>query len=305
MFRPRKLRTSPAMLRMVAETRLHAADFVLPVFVKEGITEPEPVLTMPGVFQHSLSSLTEVVATALSAKISGIMIFGIPLEKDAIGSQASNSNGILAQAVRVAKEASNGELLVMADLCLDEFTDHGHCGVLTQPGSNTVDNDATLLRYQEMAVALAEAGADVLGLSGMMDGQVAAVSAALVEANQYETAILGYCAKYASSFYGPFRDAVDSSFTGNRNNYQMNPANSREGVLEAKLDLAEGADIIMVKPALGYLDVLHQVAKISPVPVAAYQVSGEYSMIELAAKEGIFDRKQAILVAILAKITIR
>jgi len=281
------------MRRLVAEHRLHPADLVLPLFVKEGLTEPAPVPSLPGVVQHSLASLPGAVEQAAAAGLGGVMLFGVPATRDAVGSQATDPGGILNRGITAAVAASGGALVVMSDLCLDEFTDHGHCGVLD--GAGRVDNDATLARYAEMAVVQAEAGAHVLGLSGMMDGQVAAVRAALDGAGYPETAILAYAAKYASAFYGPFRDAVDSCFTGNRREYQLDPPNRREGRREAALDVAEGADIVMVKPALGYLDVLADVAASSPVPVAAYQVSGEYSMVEAAAERGWVDREAAIV----------
>jgi len=281
------------MRRLVAEHRLHPADLVLPLFVKEGLTEPAPVPSLPGVVQHSLTSLPGAVEQAAAAGLGGVMLFGIPATRDAVGSQATDPGGILNRGITAAVAASGGALVVMSDLCLDEFTDHGHCGVLD--GAGRVDNDATLARYAEMAVVQAEAGAHVLGLSGMMDGQVAAVRAALDGAGNIETAILAYAAKYASAFYGPFRDAVDSCFTGNRREYQLDQPNRREGRREAALDVAEGADVVMVKPALGYLDVLADVAASSPVPVAAYQVSGEYAMVEAAAERGWVDREAAIV----------
>ena len=291
--RPRRLRSSAAMRRLVAEHRLHPADLVLPLFVKEGLSEPAPVPSLPGVVQHSLASLPGAVEQAAAAGLGGVILFGIPTTRDAVGSQATDPGGILNRGITAAVAASGGALVVMSDLCLDEFTDHGHCGVLD--GAGRVDNDATLARYAEMAVVQAQAGAHVLGLSGMMDGQVAAVRAALDDAGHLETAILAYAAKYASAFYGPFRDAVDSCFTGNRREYQLDPPNRREGRREAALDVAEGADIVMVKPALGYLDVLADVAAASPVPVAAYQVSGEYAMVEAAAERGWVDREAAIM----------
>jgi porphobilinogen synthase len=289
--RPRRLRTTPALRRLVSEHRLHAADLVLPMFVKEGLTEPAPLGSMPGVVQHTLDTLAAAVKEAAEAGIGGVMLFGIPAVRDAVGSQADAPDGILQRGLRVAREAAGGRLVVMSDLCLDEFTDHGHCGVLDERGR--VDNDATLVRYQAMAVAQAEAGADVLGLSGMMDGQVAACRDALDDAGYTDTAILAYTAKYASAFYGPFREAVDSELQGDRRTYQLDPANGREGIRETDLDLLEGADVVMVKPA-GNLDVLAAVAERSDVPVAAYQVSGEYAMIEAAAANGWINRRPAI-----------
>ncbi len=291
--RPRRLRTSPAMRRLVAEVRPHPASLVLPLFVKEGLAEPQPIESLPGVQQHSLESLPAAVTAAVAAGIGAIMLFAIPLKRDATGSQAYAPRGILNKAIDVAVSAAGDNLVVMADLCLDEFTDHGHCGVLDADGR--VDNDASLALYGRMAVAQANAGAHVLGLSGMMDGQVAAVRASLDAEGFFDTSLLAYAAKYASAFYGPFRDAVESTLDGDRRTYQMDPANRREGVLEADVDEAEGADIVMVKPALPYLDVLSDVAAQSQVPVAAYHVSGEYAQIEAAAERGWLDRKAAHL----------
>jgi porphobilinogen synthase len=277
---------------MVSETRLHPAELVLPMFVREGVTEPVPISSMPGVVQHSLASLAAAVEEAAAAGIGGIMLFGIPEKKDARGSGGVDPKGILNLATEVAVAAAGDALVVQTDLCLDEFTDHGHCGVLASDGS--VDNDATLEVYREMALAQANAGSQLLGLSGMMDGQVAAVRDALDGAGYPDLAILAYSAKYASAFYGPFRDAVQSTLVGNRRTYQLNPGNRREGLREVELDIAEGADIVMVKPAMSYLDVLADTAAISPVPVWAYQVSGEYSMIAAAAANGWIDRERTI-----------
>ena len=290
--RPRRLRATPAMRRLVAETRLHPAELILPVFVREGAAEPVPISSMPGVVQHTTESLKSAIADAAQAGIGGIMLFGVPEHKDAVGSGATDPDGILNVATRIAVAEAGDALVVQTDLCLDEFTDHGHCGVLDADGR--VDNDASLERYRDMAIAQAEAGSQLLGLSGMMDGQVAAVRDALDEAGFGSTAILGYAAKYASAFYGPFREAVQSSLQGDRRTYQQDPANRREGLREVELDLAEGADIVMVKPAMSYLDVLADAAAASPVPVWAYQVSGEYSMIEAAAANGWIDRRRAI-----------
>ncbi len=278
------------MRRLVREVRLHPAQLVLPIFVVEGLAEPRPISAMPGVYQQTLQTLPRVVDEAARAGVGAIMLFGVPRHKDAVGSCATDPEGILAQAVRVAVQAAAARLVVQADLCLDEFTDHGHCGVLD---GDRVDNDATLVRYQEMAVVIAGAGADMLGLSGMMDGQVAAVRDALDTEGVLDTAILAYAAKYTSALYGPFREAVNSSLTGDRRTYQQDPANARESLREAQLDLAEGADVVMVKPA--YLDIVAAVADMSDVPVAVYQVSGEYSMIEAAAANGWIDRQAAIL----------
>ena len=303
-IRPRRLRSSPAMRRLVAETRLHPADLVLPMFVREGATGPEPIGSMPGVVQHSLDSLKGAIAQAAEAGIGGVMLFGVPLEKDAIGSGATDPDGILNLATRVAVEEAGGALVVQTDLCLDEFTDHGHCGVLRASTSSAtgyeVDNEATLERYREMALVQAESGSHLLGLSGMMDGQTAVVREALEGAGFVDTAILAYAAKYASAYYGPFREAVNSSLVGDRRSYQMDAANRREGSLEVELDIIEGADVVMVKPAGSYLDVLADVAATSTVPVWAYQVSGEYAMIEAAAANGWIDRERAIDESVLA-----
>jgi len=296
--RPRRLRANAAMRRLVAETRLDRADLVLPLFVKEGASEPTPIASMPGVVQHSPAGLVAAVREAADLGLGGVMLFGIPAVRDARGTGATDPDGVLNRAIREVRAEAGDGLVVMADLCLDEFTDHGHCGVLDAAGK--VDNDATLQRYQEMAVAQAAAGAHVLGLSGMMDGQVGAVRDALDAAGYTGTAILAYAAKYASAFYGPFRDAVESTLTGNRRTYQMDPANRREAARETELDLFEGADIVMVKPAMSYLDVLADVAATSPVPVAAYQVSGEFAMIEAAAANGWIDRRAAITESVLS-----
>jgi len=280
------------MRRLTAETRLHPAELILPVFVREGLQDPLPLQSMPGVVQHSLGSLRRVAADAATAGLGGIMLFGVPETRDAIGSAASDPDGILNVATRAVVAEVGDAIVVQTDLCLDEFTDHGHCGVLDSAGA--VDNDATLERYRDMAIAQADAGSHLLGLSGMMDGQVAAVRDALDASGHTHTAILAYAAKYASSFYGPFREAVDSQLDGDRRSYQQDPANRREGLREATLDLEEGADILMVKPAMSYLDVLADVAAMSDVPVWAYQVSGEYSMIEAAAAHGWIDRERAI-----------
>jgi len=298
-YRPRRLRATPGMRRLVAETRLHPADLVLPLFVKEGLTEPAPLTSMPGQVQHTEESLVDAVRAARDAGLGGVMLFGIPAVKDATGSQADAEDGILQRALRASRKvldevpAGAATPVLMADTCLDEFTDHGHCGVLTSTGA--VDNDTTLARYASMAVAQARAGADVISPSGMMDGQVAMIRDALDDADFLDTSILAYSAKYASAYYGPFREAVDSELKGDRKTYQMDYANAREGLREADLDLAEGADIVMVKPAGSYLDVLRAVADRSDVPVAAYQVSGEYAMIEAAGANGWIDRDRAVL----------
>lgn len=294
--RPRRLRVSPAMRRLVRETRPSADALVLPIFVHESVTAPQPISSLPGVSHHTLDSLATLVEEAAAAGIGAVMLFAIPANRDATGSAATDPRGILNRAIERAVAAADGRLVVMADLCLDEFTDHGHCGVLDQRGG--VDNDATLEAYGEMALAQARAGAHVLGLSGMMDGQVAHVRAVLDSQGFIDTSLLAYAAKYASAFYGPFREAVQSELVGDRKTYQMDPGNGREGVFEAEIDEAEGADIVMVKPALPYLDVLAEVAAASRVPVAAYHVSGEYAQIEAAAERGWLDRRAAHLEAL-------
>ena len=296
--RPRRMRSNPAIRAMAEQTRLHPRELVLPLFVREGISEPLPIGSMPGVVQHSLDSVRRAVADAAEAGIGGVMLFGVPLEKDAIGSGATDPDGILNVATRVVADEVGSALVVQTDLCLDEFTDHGHCGVLAEDGS--IDNDATLLRYRDMAIEQARAGSQLLGLSGMMDGQVAAVRDALDDAGYGGVGVLGYAAKYASAFYGPFREAVDSSLIGDRRSYQLEPGNRREGVREALLDIEQGADVVMVKPAGSYLDVLSDVAEISDIPVWAYQVSGEYAMLEAAAANGWIERRRAVLESLVA-----
>ncbi|MFF3609437.1 porphobilinogen synthase [Streptomyces sp. NPDC002463] len=293
--RPRRLRTTPAMRRMVAETRLHPADLILPAFVREGITEPVPIQAMPGVVQHTRDTLRKAAVEALEAGVSGIMLFGVPEDekKDAAGTAGTDPDGILQVAIRDVRAEVGDELVIMSDLCLDEFTDHGHCGVLDADGR--VDNDATLERYAEMAQVQADAGVHVVGPSGMMDGQVGVVRDALDTIGKEDVSILAYTAKYSSAFYGPFREAVGSSLKGDRKTYQQDPANLRESLRELALDLEEGADMVMVKPAGPYLDVLAKVAASVDVPVAAYQISGEYSMVEAAAEKGWIDREKAIL----------
>jgi porphobilinogen synthase len=292
-IRPRRLRRTPAIRRLVAETTLEPRQLVLPMFVREDVSEPKPISSMPGVVQHTRDSLRKAVSEAAELGLGGVMLFGIPARKDARGTGGVDPEGILNVAIREVVEEVGDAIPVMADLCLDEFTDHGHCGVLGTNGE--VDNDATLDVYAEMAVAQASAGVDVVGPSGMMDGQVAAIRAALDGAGFADVAILAYSAKYASAFYGPFREAVDSSLQGDRRTYQQDPANVVEGVREALLDLAEGADMVMVKPALAYLDVLRAVRESVDVPVAAYNISGEYSMVEAAAANGWIDREAAII----------
>ncbi|MGJ7560985.1 delta-aminolevulinic acid dehydratase [Mycobacteroides abscessus subsp. abscessus] len=291
-IRPRRLRSTPAMRRLVSEVRLYPADLVLPMFVKESLSQPAPLSGMPGVVQHTLDSLLDAAREAVAAGVGGLMLFGIPEVRDETGSQADDPEGILNRALRLLRDEFGDETVIMADLCLDEFTSHGHCGVLDETGR--VDNDATLVRYASMAVAQARAGAHVVGLSGMMDGQVAVCREALDDHGFTDVVVLGYTAKYASAFYGPFREAVDSELKGDRKTYQQDPANGREAMHELDLDLAEGADIVMVKPGQPYLDVLAEVAAESPVPVWTYQVSGEYAMIEFAAAAGAIDRERAI-----------
>ncbi len=290
--RPRRLRATPALRRLTAEHRLHPAQLVLPMFVREGIAAPQPVSSMPGVVQHTRESLVQAAVAAVDAGVGGLMLFGVPAVRDAVGSGADDPDGVLNLALRDVVEAVGDRTVVMADLCLDEFTDHGHCGVLDERGG--VDNDATLERYVSMALAQADSGATVLGLSGMMDGQVGAVRLALDAAGRHDVVLLAYAAKYASAFYGPFREAVDSQLTGDRRTYQQDPANGREADREVRLDLAEGADVVMVKPGLPYLDVLARVAQQVDVPVWAYQVSGEYAMVEAAAANGWIDRERTI-----------
>ncbi|MCR2793406.1 porphobilinogen synthase [Microbacterium sp. zg.Y625] len=290
--RPRRLRQSPAVRRLVRETHVVPAQLVLPTFVREGLTEPVAIGSMPGVVQHSLDSLRRAAAEAATAGVGGIMLFGVPAVRDAVGSGADDPRGILNVATEALVAEVGDALVVQTDLCLDEFTDHGHCGVLRADG--VVDNDATLERYAAMALAQARAGSQLLGLSGMMDGQVAYIRAALEAEGFTDTLILAYAAKYAGAFYGPFREAVDSQLQGDRRTYQLDPGNGREGVREAVTDVDEGADIVMVKPAMPYLDVLAAVRAAVDVPVWAYQVSGEYAMVEAAAANGWIDRRGAI-----------
>jgi porphobilinogen synthase len=292
-LRPRRLRSTPALRRMVAETRVEARQLVLPLFVREGIADTVPLSSMPGVVQHTRSTLLKAAHEAAELGLGGVMLFGIPESKDAVGSGATDPAGILNLAITDVVAEVGDALTVMSDLCLDEFTDHGHCGVLTPDGR--VDNDRTLAAYADMARAQAEAGVDMVGPSGMMDGQVAVIRTALDAAEHTDVAILAYSAKYASAFFGPFREAVASSLVGDRRTYQQDPANALEGVREALLDVEQGADVVMVKPALGYLDVVRRVREAVSVPVAAYNVSGEYAMVEAAAANGWIDREAAIL----------
>ncbi len=292
--RPRRLRTSPVMRAMVAETSVAPRQLVLPVFVADGIAEPRPIGSMPGVVQHTLDSVRQTAVEAARAGLAGVMLFGVPVEtdKDATGSQALAEDGILNRAIAAVRSEVGDDCLVMSDVCLDEFTDHGHCGVLTDAG--VVDNDATVELYAEMALAHAAAGVHVVAPSGMMDGQVGAIRAALDGAGHIDTTILAYAAKFTSAFYGPFREAVASSLQGDRRTYQQDGANVREALREVALDVEQGADIVMVKPALAYLDVIAAVRASVDVPVAAYNISGEYAMVEAAAANGWIDREAAI-----------
>jgi porphobilinogen synthase len=293
--RPRRLRRSPALRRLVEETRVAPAELVLPLFLKEGLTEARPISSLPGVMQHSRESLRKAAHEAVRAGVGGLMLFGVPDNdhKDATGSAGLDPDGILNVGIRDLITEVGDSAVVMSDLCLDEFTDHGHCGVLAADGS--VDNDATLAIYADMAVAQATAGAHMVGPSGMMDGQIGVVRKALDAAGFQDTSILAYAAKYAGAFYGPFREAVESTLQGDRRQYQQDPPNIREALREVDLDVAEGADIVMVKPALPYLDVVAAVRDRVTIPVAANQVSGEYAMVEAAAANGWIDRERVIL----------
>lgn len=293
--RPRRLRTTPAMRRLVAETSLEPRHLVLPMFVADGLTEPRAITSMPGVVQHTRESLRRAAVAAVDAGVGGLMLFGVPRDddKDATGSVGIADDGVLNVALRDLAAELGDATVLMADTCLDEFTDHGHCGVLDDAGR--VDNDATNARYVELAVAQANSGAHVIGPSGMMDGQVTAIRDGLDAAGHQDVAVLAYAAKFASGFYGPFREAVASSLEGDRRTYQQDPGNAREALHEIELDIAEGADMVMVKPAMAYLDVVRAAADISPVPVAAYQVSGEYAMISAAAANGWIDMRTVAL----------
>ena len=287
--RPRRLRRTAALRRLVAETRLSVDDLVAPLFVREGIDEPQPVASLPGVVQHTRASLRAEVSALRDLGVPAVILFGIPEEKDAVGSEAWNPDGVVQVALRDLRDEVGDEMVLMADLCVDEYTDHGHCGVLDGHGS--VDNDATLELYARAAVAQAEAGADVTAPSGMMDGQVAAIRGALDDAGHVDTVILAYAAKYASALYGPFRDAVDVQIVGggDRRGYQQDPPNAREAIIEIMADVDQGADMVMVKPALSYLDVIAEARAIVDVPLAAYHVSGEYAMVQAAAANGWLD----------------
>lgn len=301
-MRPRRLRTTPAMRGLVTETRVSPAQLIYPAFVREGISEPQAIAAMPGQYQHTLDSLRREAVALVEAGVGSIDLFGVPEVRDAAGTQAWAEDGILNRGIAAVRKEVGDALVVCADTCLDEFTDHGHCGLVRgqEAGhrAGEVDNDATLALYQAMAVSQAEAGAHMVSPSGMMDGQVAAIRQALDATGHEDVAIMAYSAKYASAYFGPFREAVGSTLKGDRRTYQQDPANRREGLREAMLDVAEGADIVMVKPAGPYLDVLADVASSSPVPVAAYQVSGEYAMVEAAAAQGWIDRKRVIMEAV-------
>ena len=291
-IRPRRLRSTPAMRALVRETHVDPAKLIWPVFVRDDIDAPREIAAMPGQYQHTIDSLRRAAAEAAEAGVGAIDLFGVPARRDAIGSQAWAEDGILNRGLAAVRAEVGDALVVCADTCLDEFTDHGHCGLLDAEGG--VDNDATLPLYQAMAISQARAGAHMVSPSGMMDGQVAAIRAALDQAGHADVAILAYSAKYASAYFGPFREAVGSTLKGDRRTYQQDPANRREGLFEALLDAAEGADMLMVKPAGPYLDVLADVAAASDIPVAAYQVSGEYAMVEAAAANGWIDRTRVI-----------
>ncbi|MDH4657416.1 porphobilinogen synthase [Corynebacterium pyruviciproducens] len=292
-FRPRRLRVNPAMRELTAETHLHRSDFIYPMFVAEGIDAPQEISSMPGQYQHTLDSLVKAVEEAANAGVLCVDLFGVPVSKDAVGSQAWAEDGILNKGIARLRKEFGDDVLVMADTCLDEFTDHGHCGVVTEDGR--VDNDPTVALYQKMAVSQARSGAHMVSPSGMMDGQIGAIRDALDDEGFEDVAIMAYSAKYASAFYGPFREAVDCSLKGDRKTYQQDPRNFRESIKEVELDIAEGADMVMVKPGLPYLDVLAAVAEESTVPVASYQVSGEYAMIEAAARNGWIDRDRIMM----------
>lgn len=297
--RPRRLRTSPVMRDFTAETDLNPSRFVLPMFIADGLDAPRDITSLPGVQQHTTDSLLAAVEEAAEAGVKAVDLFGVPLDsdKDADGSCGIAEDGVLNRALSAVRERFGDDVLVIADTCLDEFTDHGHCGVLTvdDRGRTVVDNDATLQRYADMAVAQANAGAHVVSPSGMMDGQVQVIREALDDAGHQDVSIMAYSAKYASAFYGPFREAVGSSLQGDRRTYQQDARNLRESILETQLDIDEGADMVMVKPGMPYLDVLREIADMSPVPVATYQVSGEYAMISAAAQNGWIDLEPAIM----------
>lgn len=286
--RPRRLRSSQAIRNLVSETSLTQDDLIAPLFVKEDIRDAQPIASMPGVYQHSVASLRKEVNDLVNTGVSSVILFGIPTNKDPNGSSADDPKGIVQQAIAQLKDDHGSSLVVITDDCMDEYTDHGHCGIIKQNG--VVDNDATLHRYADIALAQAEAGSDMIAPSGMMDGQVEAIRHALDSSGYEGIPIMAYSAKYASALYGPFRDAAECAPQfGDRKSYQMQPANQREALLEVELDVAEGADIVMVKPALAYLDVIKAIHDIFPQPIAAYQVSGEYAMIKAASENGWID----------------
>ncbi len=292
--RPRRLRRTAALRRLTAETQVQRGDLVAPLFVKEGIDAPEPVKSLPGILQHTVESLRKEVRALADLGVPAVTLFGVPAAKDAVGSGADDPDGIVQVALRELRDEVGDSLVLIADCCLDEYTDHGHCGVLDDDGE--IDNDATLERYASTAVVQADAGADVIAPSGMMDGQVGAIRAALDAAGHDQRAILAYSAKYASALYGPFRDAAESAPAfGDRRGYQMQPANAREALEETALDITEGADMVMVKPAIAYLDVLSDMRDAFDVPVAAYHVSGEYAMVHAAAERGWIDGPAVML----------
>jgi porphobilinogen synthase len=295
----RRLRRTPAMRRLVAEARLAVDDLVAPLFVKEGLDAPEPIASMPGVVQHAHESLRKEVRALADLGIPAVILFGVPATKDPVGSQADEPDGVVQVALRNLRDEVGDALVLMADDCLDEYTDHGHCGLLT--GAGEVDNDLTLERYGAIAIAQADAGADVIAPSGMMDGQVSAIRAALDETGHGDTTLLAYAAKYASALYGPFRDAAECAPQfGDRRGYQMDPPNAREALDETALDVAEGADMIMVKPALAYLDVIASLRAAFDLPLAAYHVSGEYAMVKAAARAGFMDERPAAIESLTA-----
>jgi porphobilinogen synthase len=292
-YRPRRLRRTPALRRLFAEASLQPSDLIAPLFLKEGIDDPLPIAAMPGHFQHTLESLTKEARELATRGVAGVLLFGIPAVKDAAGSEAHNDEGIVQKGLRALKDELSEEMVVVADLCLCEYTDHGHCGVLK---GEAVDNDPTLEIYSRIAVSQAGAGADIVAPSGMMDGQVAAIRAALDSAGHSEIPILAYAAKYASSFYGPFREAAEGAPRfGDRRAYQQDPSNIEEALREVELDIAEGADAVMVKPAISYLDVVRAVKERFGYPTMAYNVSGEYSMLMAAAERGWIDERSATL----------
>lgn len=286
--RPRRLRSTPALRKMLAETTLEPQDMIAPLFIKEGISDAIEIKSMPGVFQNTLESLRKEVSDTMNAGVNSVILFGIPSKKDEIGSAGDDPNGIVQQAVKMLKDDHGDELVVITDDCMDEFTSHGHCGIIREDG--TVDNDTTLERYAAIAIAQANAGSDMIAPSGMMDGQVGAIRSALDENGFKNLPIMAYSAKYASAEYGPFRDAAECAPSfGDRRSYQMQYPNVREAIIETELDLEEGADIVMVKPALAYLDVIKTIRDTFDAPIAAYHVSGEYAMLKAAAANGWID----------------